>query len=155
MLTFNLKDDCNFQPLHVQVREVAHSSELVGRFSATSNKWTGGYDLNKIEFKYFEIAKSPDTVMVNKASVSRKRDGNKGEYIAVTLSLVKNEELTETQKDKWVKGDIDTFWSGKVPVKKGELIDINIENEEEIYKEAFKGIDINIPRGRQCRGTIK
>jgi len=147
LLNYNLSDNCNFQPIHIQVRE-SRSSEIIARFNAVPERDV--YHLKQIEFLYFEIANNPNNVIINGADVKRNIDAKGREIIQIILKIKLGPEVSEIIKDK-----PDLIWEGYIRIKKGDIIDVKVEDDDGIYEEPpFSDLEINIPRGKQCSGTV-
>jgi len=165
-LNIDLTDNCNFQPIHLQVRQGdLRSTEVVARF--VGKNMEEEYKFEKIEFKHLEITDEPNPVVVEKAHV---KDSSGTLMVELTLlDLNKCDiKVCKALKERWDKGEIDlteVTIDADVKVVDKMKMDVKILNEENIYGEFItvldkdpidcKNIDINYPRGRHCNAIMR
>ena len=159
-LSIDFSDHCKFQPIHVGMREGASSSEIVARFSAdevASKSSKRHYLLKKAEFMHFELGSKTNDVKVDEKHIKIKRKidslGNKTNIVYINLKLLPDPNPLPNGRDV-EKKKVDATWKGEsIMLVSGDIIDIHIENESEVYPST-KVMPV-ITYGKQCTSFVK
>ena len=127
-LNINLNDDCNFQLIHIQIKDNQPSTEVVARFKKEGNTIT------QIEFIAFEIIKNPRGLLVKNVRVGKRTKNT----LFLTFDLVLNN----------LEGVIHKY-NNKIELKNAKFIDFAV-NDFIVYKDYD---DMN-PRVKHCGARI-
>lgn len=154
-LYLNMNDNCNFQPIHYQVREGYPSTEIIARVFGTKTS-DGNFALSKMELKHFEVANTPARVIVDTAYITNVVDGKR----LIRMKLLNlNEDCDNCERlESMGNSGIDFTINLETPVilDSTTILDVHIENEKEVYPlfgltefdEAMR------PRGRHCHTRL-
>ncbi|WP_299685282.1 hypothetical protein [uncultured Dokdonia sp.] len=150
-LMYNLNEDCLFQPLHIEMGDSV-SFTIIGRF--TGEKINDNvFELNRIEFSFYEAAKFQRPIIVKKAWIDEDHDGNE---VVINVEL---EDISKcftlnckgkTQQKKQGATDFD-LKTGRLNILSKTKIDFHIVNQEDIFGINPKDV---FPKGRHCNGFV-
>lgn len=154
-LYLNLNDNCNFQPIHYQVREGYPSTEIIARvFGSKTND--GNFALTKMELKHFEVANNPQHVIVDTAYIT---DAVQGKRLIKMKLLNLDEDCNPCERRQSLDSsgiDFTIHLNTPLVLDNGTILDVHIENEKEVYPLfGLTEFDESLrPRGRHCYSRI-
>ena len=155
MPSLNLNDNCNFQPIHTQVRFGYPTTEIIARFSGKKMN-DDQFAIEQVELKHFEITEQPAMVIIDTAEF-HEEDGMT--VIRVTLRDLDATDCEDcaARKQQLQKERIDYVLRPNTPLvlDKHTLMDVNIVNELELYPKFGLGdpsdsSEMVRPFGRHC-----
>lgn len=131
-LYLNMNDNCNFQPIHYQVREGYPSTEIIARVFGEKTA-EGHFALTKMELKHFEVANNPQQVIVDTAYIT---DAVQGKRLIRMKLLNLDEDCNNCERKQRLDGSgIDFTINLATPLilDATTILDVHIENEKEVY----------------------
>lgn len=131
-LYLNMNDNCNFQPIHYQVREGYPSTEIIARVFGQKTE-DGHFALSRMEFKHFEVTNNPQHVIVDTAYIA---DAIQGKRLIKMKLLNLDEDCGNCERKQLLDGSgIDFAVEFEVPLilEATTILDVLIENEKEVY----------------------
>jgi hypothetical protein len=156
-LTIDLTDNCNFQPVHYQVRSEQPTTEIIARF--TGEKVGEDFAIKKVELKHFEVTENPRTVIIDNAHFTTK--DNMKVIVVELRNLDEPNEDNMTRKKRFEQEHIDFILVSESPeiINKNTIVDIHIKNEKELYPEPevlkSNGEEaLGRPFGRHCQNNV-
>lgn len=154
-LYLNMNDNCNFQPIHYQVREGYPSTEIIARVFGKKTA-EGNFALSKMELKHFEVANNPQQVIVDTAFITEAVQGKR----LIKMKLLNIDEDCDDceRKQQLDPSGIDFTINLAQPLilEPTTVLDVHIENEKEVYPLfGLTEFDESMrPRGRHCYSRI-
>lgn len=150
-LYLNMNDNCNFQPIHYQVREGYPSTEIIARVFGEKTA-DGNFALSKMELKHFEVTNNPQQVIVDTAYIT---DAVQGKRLIKMKLLNLDEDCGECERKQQMEGsgiDFTINLTTPLVLDATTILDVHIENEKEVYPLfGFNEFDEAMrPRGRHC-----
>jgi hypothetical protein len=154
-LYLNMNDNCNFQPIHYQVREGYPSTEIIARVFGEKTP-EGNFALSKMELKHFEVTNNPQQVIVDTAYIT---DAVQGKRLIKMKLLNLDEDCGDCQRKRQLdRSGIDFTINLSTPLvlDADTILDVHIENEKEVYPLfGFNEFDETMrPRGRHCYSRV-
>ena len=153
-LVYNLKNNCDFQPIHIEINK-ENPFTIIGRFSGTK-KSEDSFELNQIEFKFFEASALPKSIVVSDAWVDIAKSTPTFKVINVSLMNLDDcdSKSCDKRKTRLKQGEVDfNFNDQKIIFPEGAVLDFHIVNLMDIYPNLKEG-DPFFPKGHHCNGTI-
>ncbi|MEP0262909.1 hypothetical protein [Dokdonia sp.] len=150
-LMYNLNEDCLFQPLHIEMGEMA-SFTIIGRFTGEKIN-ENVFELSRLEFAFYEAAKFQKPIIVKKAWIDEDDDSDQ---IVINIEL---EDISKcytldckgiSNRKKQGATDFD-LKTGRLTILKNTKIDFHIVNQEDIFEVNPKDV---FPKGRHCNGFV-
>lgn len=154
-LYLNMNDNCNFQPIHYQVREGYPSTEIIARVFGEKTA-DGNFVLSKMELKHFEVTNNPQRVIVDTAYIT---DAVKGKRLIKMKLLNLDEDCGDCERKQQLNGsgiDFTINLTAPLILETTTILDVHIENEKEVYPLfGLSEYDESMrPRGRHCYSRI-
>ena len=154
-LYLNMNDNCNFQPIHYQVREGYPSTEIIARVFGEKTT-EGNFALSKMELKHFEVTNNPQQVIVDTAYIT---DAVQGKRLIKMKLLNLDEDCGDCERRQQLNGsgiDFTINLTTPLVLDGTTILDVHIENEKEVYPLfGFTEFDVSSrPFGRHCYTRI-
>lgn len=131
-LYLNLNDNCNFQPIHYQVREGYPSTEIIARVFGDKTP-EGNFALTKMELKHFEVANNPARVIIDTAYIAEVVDGKR----LIKMKLLNlDEDCDNCERIQSLDStgiDFTINLDNPLILDATTILDVHIENEKEVY----------------------
>jgi len=155
-LYLNMNDNCNFQPIHYQVREGYPSTEIIARVFGEKTA-EGNFSLSKMELKHFEVTNNPQHVIVDTAYIT---DAVQGKRLIKLKLLNLDEDCGDCERKQQLdlSGiDFTINLTAPLTLDATTILDVHIENEKEVYPLfGFQQFDEQPTRpwGRHCHTRL-
>ena len=158
-LNLDLNNNCNFQPIHYQVRTEQPTTEIIARF--TGKKVGEDFAIEKVELKHFEVTEQPRTIIIDTAYFETV-DNMKVIVVKLRNLDDKKWDDAEARKARLEQEIVDFVLEPQSPemVNREMILDVHITNENELYPKMealqFSGDEeaLGRPAGRHCNNSI-